>query len=207
MTAGPPARVSPAAVDAAVSGDHAPLRAALGAAVGADEVVDAITRPRRRLTLTVADADGIRRTRGFVGAAACVLHADGDDRDHPSELVVVGSAAEAAHTLLAGVGFGARPDPPLRWPVTVGSPQEVVATVRTGALASVGIEVEADDGPPRWWAVTWDDGAGRRTVAALDAGGWWEHRDTELVPTTADALWVRLAPFAAGPEPVVVEGR
>lgn len=191
---------TPATVDAAVSGDTAPLREALVAMDGADRVVEAVTDPRRRGTFAVVDVSGVRRTRLFVGAAACVLHADGDDRDLPGELVLMASASEAAHALLAGVGFGARPEPPLRWPVTVGSPEEVVAAVRTGSLAPLGVDVDTDDGPPRWWALTWDDGAGPEVVAALDGGGWWEHRGTELVPSTAQALWARLAPFAAGPD-------
>jgi hypothetical protein len=194
------ALVTPATLDAAIAGDTAALRDALGPGVDADRVVDAITRPLRRCTLTVADGDGVRRTRGFVGADASVLHADGDDRDGPVPLVVLPSGAEAAHTMLVGVGFGARPEPPLRWPVAVDTPHAVVEAARTGRLAPLGLPDPPDE-PVRWWAVDWDDGAGHEVVAVLDADGWWEHRDTELVPTTADALWRRLAPFAAGPAP------
>lgn len=201
MTDPAEALVAPATLDAAIAGDPAALRDALGPGVDTDRVVDAITGPLRRCTLTVADGDGVRRTRGFVGPDASVLHADGDDRDGPVPLVVLPTGAEAAHTLLGGVGFGARPEPPLRWPVTVDTPHAVVEAARTGRLAPLGLPDPPDGGPVRWWAVDWDDGAGHEVVAVLDADGWWEHRDTELVPTTADALWRRLAPFAAGPAP------
>lgn len=199
---------APGVFDAAVAGDDRPLRASLdehGAeAMAVDAILATAADPAVVLEVLAADATGMVRQRALLRAGLSLLHADGDDREQPSTVMVAPSPAELVHVLLGDLGLGSRPphdEAVLSAPVgsfQLQMPDQAVLAVSGQGELPAGVDRVGEPERHGWWGLRWHEPSRpdeTATLQVLDVGRLWLQDGKVLLAADAVGVMLLLRPL------------